>query len=126
MFSRQFLEELPQRFTGPGRFRFILQPVFAVLLGIRSGIADAKAGNPPYLLSLLVLSGHRKELLRSGASAIRNLLAMGIVMDIAFQLVLYRSVHPGAALLVAPIFICLPYALFRALTTRFARRLAEK
>ena len=26
LFSRQFLEELPQRFTGPGRFRFILQP----------------------------------------------------------------------------------------------------
>jgi hypothetical protein len=24
LFSRQFVEELPQRFTGPGRFRFIL------------------------------------------------------------------------------------------------------
>jgi len=24
VFSRQFLEELPRRFTGPGRFRFIL------------------------------------------------------------------------------------------------------
>ena len=26
VFSKQFLEELPQRFTGPGRLRFILQP----------------------------------------------------------------------------------------------------
>jgi hypothetical protein len=26
LFSRPLLEELPQRFTGPGRFRFILQP----------------------------------------------------------------------------------------------------
>jgi hypothetical protein len=34
-FSKQFFEELPQRFTGPGRFRFILQPIVASLLGIR-------------------------------------------------------------------------------------------
>ena len=34
----------------------------------------------------------------------------GIIMDIVFQLILYRSVHPGAALLVGPILICLPYA----------------
>jgi hypothetical protein len=43
LFSRQFLEELPQRFTGPGRFRFILQPILAILLGVRGGMADAKA-----------------------------------------------------------------------------------
>jgi hypothetical protein len=35
LFSRQFLEELPQRFTGPGRLRFIFQPVLAILLGVR-------------------------------------------------------------------------------------------
>jgi hypothetical protein len=27
LFSKQFIEELPQRFTGPGRLRFILQRV---------------------------------------------------------------------------------------------------
>jgi hypothetical protein len=59
--------------------------------------------------------------MRSGVAAIRNLLAAGIVMDLAFQLVLYRSVHPGAALLVGPILIGGPYALSRALTTRVAR-----
>jgi hypothetical protein len=47
LFSRQFLEELPQRFTGPGRLRFILQPIVAIVLGIRGGIADAKVRNPP-------------------------------------------------------------------------------
>jgi hypothetical protein len=29
LFSKQFIEELPQRFTGPGRLRFILQRVKA-------------------------------------------------------------------------------------------------
>jgi hypothetical protein len=121
IFSRQFLEELPQRFTGPGRFRFILQPVTAIFLGIRGGLADAKTGNPPYLFSLVFHAGRRRELLRSGAAAISTLLAMGIIMDVVFQLILYRAVHPGAALLVGPIFICFPYALSRALTTRLAR-----
>ena len=126
IFSRQFLEELPRRFTGPGRFRFILQPVTAMLLGIRGGLRDAKAGHPPYLFGLLFGAERRGELLRSGAAAIRNLLALGIIMDIVFQMVLYRSVHPGAALLVGPILICFPYALSRALTTRFARNIGEK
>jgi hypothetical protein len=122
LFSRQFLEELPQRFTGPGRFRFILQPTLAILLGVRGGLADAKAGNPPYLFGLLFAAGRRRELLRSGAAAIRILLAMGIVLDVVFQLVIYHSVHPGAALVIGPILICAPYSLSRAVTTRLARR----
>jgi hypothetical protein len=121
LFSRQFLEELPQRFTGPGHFRFILQPMVAILLGILGGVADAKAGNPPYLFGLLFAAGRRRELLQSGVAAISNLLTMGIILDIVFQLIIYRSVHPGAAVVIGPILICAPYALSRALTTRLAR-----
>lgn len=123
LFSRQFLEELPRRFTGPGRFRFILQPTLAIVFGVRGGLADARMGSPPYLFGLFFAGGHRRELLRSGVAAIRNLLAAGIIMDLIFQLVLYGSVHPGAALLIGPIFICGPYALSRALSNRVASRL---
>jgi hypothetical protein len=120
LFSRQFIEELPQRFTGPGRLRFILQPMTAILLGIRGGLRDAKSGNPPYLFGLLFGAESRRELLRSGVAAVRNLVALGIIMDIVFQLIIYHSVHPGAALVIGPILICFPYALSRALTTRLA------
>jgi len=125
IFSKQFLTELPQRFTGSGSFRFILQPILAILLGVRGGLADVKAGNPPYLFGLFFIAGRRRDLLRSGAKAISALLAMGIILDVVFQLVLYHEVHPGAALLVGPILICFPYALSRALTTRLARCLFE-
>jgi hypothetical protein len=121
LFTRQFLEDLPRRFTGPGRLRFLLQPTLATALGIRGGLADVRAGHPPYLFGLIFATARRRELLRSGVAAIRNLLAAGIVMDLAFQLILYRSVHPGAALVVGPILICTPYALSRALTNRVAR-----
>lgn len=47
---------------------------------------------------------------------------MGIILDLVFQLIRYRVVHPGAALLIGPILIGTPYALSRALTNRRARR----
>ena len=66
LFSQQFLDELPQRLTGPGRLRFLLQPLVAIVLGLRGGLSDARAGRPPYLFGLLVGGEDRKELLRSG------------------------------------------------------------
>ena len=41
-------------------------------------------------------------------------------MDVVFRLVLFRSVHPGAAVLIGPMLICAPSALSRALTMRVA------
>ncbi len=121
LFSSQFLEELPQRFTGTGRMRFILQPMLAILLGIRGGLVDARVGNPPYLFGLLFHAGRRRELMQSGMAAVSTLLAMGIILDVVFQFILYRAVHPGAALVVGPILICVPYSVSRALTNRLAR-----
>jgi hypothetical protein len=121
LFSLQFWEELPRRFSGPGRLRFILQPLIAVVLGLRSGLADARRGNPPYLFGLVFASGRRRELLSSGFAAISTLLAMGIMLDVVFQWLIYREVHPGAALVIGPILICAPYAVSRALTNRGAR-----
>ena len=126
LFSEQFLEELPQRFTGSGRMRFILQPLIAILLGLSGGLADAKAGNPPYLFGLLFHAGRRKELMQSGVAAISTLLAMGIILDVVFQWVLYRAVHPGAALVVGPILICVPYSVSRALTNRLTYLVRKK
>lgn len=125
LFSRQFLEDLPKRLTGPGRLRFILQPLIAILLGIRGGRADAKVGRPPFVIGVLFDAQHRRELLRSGLEAVRNLVAMGIILDAISQLLIYRQVHPGAALVVGPVLIGLPYALARAVTTRLVRRFGK-
>jgi hypothetical protein len=121
LFSSQFLADVAQRFRSPGRFRFVLQPTLAVLAGVRGGVADARAGAPPYLFGLLFGAGRRRELLRSGVAGVGTLLAMGVILDVVYQLVVERAVHPGAALVVGPILICTPYALARAFTTRAAR-----
>jgi hypothetical protein len=122
LFSRAFLEDIPRRLTGPGRFRFVLQPLIAVVLGIRSGMADARVGKPPFLSGLIVHRGRRGEFLKSGFNAVVNLLLMGILLDAVFQWVILGVSHPGAALVVGPLLICVPYAVARALSNRTARR----
>jgi hypothetical protein len=121
LFSRAFLEDIPKRLTGPGRFRFVVQPVIATLLGIRSGRADARAGRPPYLYGLLFHRGLRAELVRSGFGTVVNLLLMGILLDAVFQWVILGVSHPGAALVVGPVLIVGPYSLARALSNRLVR-----
>src|ERR1044071_6189262 len=66
LFSRAFFEDIPSRLTGPGRFRFVLQPLVAVVFGIRSGLADRRAERPPYLYGVLFHRELRWELARSG------------------------------------------------------------
>lgn len=120
LFSRAFLEDIPRRLTGPGRFRFVLQPVMAIVLGIRSGLGDARAGRPPYLWGMLFHRELRGELVRTGFESVLNLLLMGILLDSVFQWIILGASYPGAALVVGPVLIVTPYTLARALSNRFA------
>ena len=121
LFSQAFLEDLPKRLTGPGRFRFVLQPLVATLLGIRSGVADARAGRPPYLLGLLTDSKQRGELVRDGLGTVANLVLMGILLDSVFQWLILGASYPGPAVIVGPVLITAPYAVARALSNRAGR-----
>jgi hypothetical protein len=121
LFSREFLEDIPRRLSGPGRFRFLLQPLLATLLGIRSGRADARAGRPPYLSGLLFHRGLRRELMRTGLDSVVNLVLMAILLDAICQWLILGISHPGAALVVGPVLIATPYSVSRALANRIIR-----
>jgi hypothetical protein len=121
LFSQAFLEDIPKRLAGPGRFRFILQPLFALILGILNGLADARAGRPPYLYGMLFHRNLRRDLAREGFSAIVNLILMGILLDAVFQWIILGVSHFGAALVTGPILIITPYVVARALSNRLAR-----
>jgi hypothetical protein len=118
LFSRAFLEDLPKRLAGPGRFRFVIQPVLAMVLGIRGGLADARTGRPPYLYGLLMHRGLRRQLVRSGFESVANLVLMGILLDAVCQWLILGASYPGAALVVGPVLIGVPYAIARALSNR--------
>jgi hypothetical protein len=121
LFSSAFIEDIPKRLTGPGRFRFILQPLVATILGIRNGLADARVGRPPYLWGVLLRRDLRSELLRTGFETTANLLLMGILVDSVVQWLILGVSYPGAALVVGPVLIMGPYTVARALSNRLAR-----
>jgi hypothetical protein len=125
LFSSAFLEDIPKRLAGPGRFRFVLQPLIAVILGVLNGLADARAGRPPYLYGLLFHRGLRRDLVRTSMATLANLLLMGILLDAVFQRVILGVAHPFAALVIGPILIVTPYVVARALSNRLVR-LAKK
>jgi hypothetical protein len=125
LFSSAFFTDIPKRLSGPGRFRFVLQPLIAVILGIRAGLADARAGRPPYLYGILFHRHLRGELVASGFKTVVNLLLMGILMDSVFQWIILGASYPGAAFVVGPTLIVLPYTTARALANRLARSRAD-
>ena len=53
-------------------------------------------------------------------------IVMGILLDAVAQLLIYRQVHPGAAVVVGPLLVCVPYAVSRDLVARLTRRLARE
>jgi len=120
LFSREFFADLPRRLTGPGRFRFVLQPAFAVAIGIGAGRADARAGRPPYVYALLLGREGRGELMREAFRSIAHLLLAGVLVDSVCQWLILGASYPGAALVVGPVLIALPYSIARALANRVA------
>jgi hypothetical protein len=122
LLSIAFLEDIPKRLTGPGRFRFVLQPSIAIVLDVWAGVADARMERPPYLSGIVFHREARRELLRSGFESVVNLLLMGILLDSVFQWLILGVSHPGAALVMGPVLIVLPYSVARALSNRLARQ----
>jgi hypothetical protein len=109
------------RLSGAGRIRFLLQPTVATLLGLRDGVKDARIGLPPFLWALAFHGEHRRELLRGAFASVRELVAVAILLNIFSQFLIFREIHPGAAILLGPVLIGTPYALSRALSGRIAR-----
>ena len=121
LFSRQFFEDMLARLSGPGRLRFIVQPLVAILLGARDGVKDARAGSPAFLWALAFHGQHRREMLRNAFTSASDLVAIAILLDLISQFLIFREIHPAAALLLGPVLIGVPYAVARAFGNRVSR-----
>ena len=113
-------ENLGGRIGGPLTFRLILQPLVAAALAVRAGLLDARTGRPPYLWAILTNPAHRRDLLREGWKAVVNVFAVAVVIDVAYQLIVFRWVYLGEVLIVAFLLACVPYLLIRGPANRIA------
>ena len=126
LFPRSFEEGLWARMTGPGKGRFVVQPIIATALGIRDGIGDAKQGNPPYVINVLFISEHKLLALKNGLKSIATPLTIGVVLDMVLQWVIFQGVFLLPAIIAGTILVALPYAIARGLSNRNAYRWYER
>ena len=115
-------ENMTARVTGPMKFRLVLQPLMAAIFAIRAGLADAKAGKPPYFWAILTDPAHRAELLRDGWKSVGKIFLLAVVLDVVYQVIVARFVYPGEVIIVALLLAIVPYLILRGLVTHIARR----
>lgn len=114
--------QLLARVTGPMKFRLVLQPVMSGFFAIRSGLADARGGNPPYFWALVWDHGQREAMLKNGWKDVGRVFILAFLMDVVYQVIVLRFVYLGEALIVAFVLAIIPYLILRGLVTRLARR----
>ena len=125
MFAR-FSADLQERLHGPFSFRYVLQPMMAMLYAARDGILDARQGRPLYFWSILTRPYERRQLLREGWKAVARVMALGTVMDIVYQLIVSRWIHPIQLVVVVLTLAFVPYLLLRGLISRIARHFMKR
>lgn len=109
------------RLDGPLHFRFIIQPLMAILFATLDGLKDAKLGKPAYGWAVFTSPEHRKELLKDGWKHFGKIFILAIILDVIYQLKVQHAFFPGEALLTALVLAVLPYVLLRGPVNRVAR-----
>ena len=116
----RLVEDMAGRITGPMKFRLVLQPVMAAIFAIRSGLADARAGKPPYFWALFTDPSHRAEMIKDGWKSVGKVFVLALILDVVYQIIVRRFVYPGEAILTAFLLAIVPYLLLRGLVGRLS------
>jgi len=117
----QFWHDLIERPYGPMRFRFVLQPLMATIVAIRDGRKDARSGRSPYFQAVLGNPQERIGRLREGLNATARIIAFGLVMDVIYQAIVFKTFYSDQALVVALVLAFVPYVIIRGVTARVSR-----
>lgn len=118
----RIVDDLADRVTGPMKFRLVLQPIMAAIFAIRSGLADARAGKPPYFWALVSDPGQRADMIKDGWKSVGKVFVLALVLDVVYQIIVQHFVYPGEAIIVAFVLAIVPYLILRGLVTRLARK----
>jgi len=112
------------RVAGPMSLRFVFQPLVAVLLGIRDGAMDAKAGEPPFIIDLIVDRDNRKAKLAGVLKSLSKTIIVATVSDMIAQYLIFDQVRLIPAIVVGVFLLSVPYSLARGIANRIvtARR----
>jgi hypothetical protein len=98
--------------------RLILQPLVAVILAIRAGWADARAGRAIFFWTLLRDPAQARLMLRNLWKLVGKVFIVAIVLDVVYQLIVLHWIYPLETLTVATILALVPCMVVRAIGNR--------
>jgi hypothetical protein len=110
--------QLTERPNRPMAFRFVLQPLMAVIVAAVHGYKDAGAGRAPYFWTVMTNPRERVARLREGLNATARVVLLGMAMDVIYQFVVLEEFYPVEALIVAVLVGFVPYLVLRGIATR--------
>src|ERR1700689_3418321 len=118
--------QLIARGSGPMKFRLVLQPCMAAFFAIRAGLADARAGKPPWFWELVSNPPLRADMVKEAWKRIGKVFILAVVLDVVYQLIVLHFVYPGETLIVAFILAIVPYVILRGPVVRVARMIEAR
>jgi len=122
----RFWSHIQERPEGPMSFRFLLQPTMASIAAFHDGVKDAALGRSPYFWTVVSDPAERASRLREGLNATGKILALGIGLDIVYQIVEFKRVYPLEAIVMALLLAFMPYLLLRGPVARVAQWRANR
>ena len=111
--NQRFWSDIFERVGGPMTFRFILQPIMALLAALHDGIADARNGHKAFFWSVHGDPTQRAGRLREGLISVARVVLLGLSMDVIYQFKELDRFYPAEAVMMALLLAVIPYFIFR-------------
>ncbi|MBP9192418.1 MAG: hypothetical protein KBF96_07695 [Ignavibacteria bacterium] len=124
----KFLDAVGIRHDGPMAFRIILQPTMSLIYAIVAGVRDAKAGRKPLLEAFIFgdTERSRKDILKEIWKDIGKVFILAVIMEVIFEIIEFKTVHPLAVLRVAFWLAIVPYMIMRGPVERIVEMFFNK
>jgi hypothetical protein len=107
----RILENMSDRVNGPMRFRFVLQPLMAVIFAVIA-----------YAWALFTDSASRADMIKDGWKSVGKIFILALVLDLGFQIFVQGFVFPMETVLVAITLAIVPYLILRGPINRLFRK----
>lgn len=114
-------QNLFERKAGPMTFRYFLQPTMGAIAAWRDAKVDVATGRSPFLWGAITDPAERRARFDEALIATSRIILLGLVMDIIYQAIVFRTFFPFEAVLFALALAFVPYVVLRGLFARGIR-----
>jgi hypothetical protein len=85
------VEQLLGRASGPLHLRLVIMPTVVMILAIRAGLRDARAGEPAFLWGITSDPSRRRQRVRAAWTDVTRIFIVAIVLDTVYQVMVLRA-----------------------------------